>query len=136
MGFGTWQDAAAQEEAVLHALKAGYRHIDTARIYGTEPAVGQAIRKSGIPRSKIFITTKLWNNSHKPEDVEPAIDASLRDLGTDYLDLYLMHWPSPFKRGDVLTPKNADGKIETGDADFVDVSRFTSMRHDLSADAI
>lgn len=119
VGFGTWQDAAAQEDAVTEALKAGYRHIDTARIYGTEPAVGAAIKKSGIPRSEIFITTKLWNNSHHPEDVEPALDASLKDLGTDYLDLYLMHWPSPFARGDTLIPKKND-KIETGDTDYVD----------------
>lgn len=100
-------------------MKAGYRHIDTARIYGTEPAVGAAIKKSGIPRSEIFITTKLWNNSHHPDDVEPALDASLKDLGTDYLDLYLMHWPSPFARGDALMPKKND-KIETGDTDYVD----------------
>ena len=126
VGFGTWQDAGAQEEAVLHALKAGYRHIDTARIYGTEPAVGKAIKKSGIPRSEIFVTTKLWNNSHSPEDVEPAIDASLKDLGMDYLDLYLMHWPSPFKSGDSMFPKNAEGKVETGDADFVEVCSRTA----------
>lgn len=119
VGFGTWQDAGAQEDAVTEALKAGYRHIDTARIYGTEPAVGAAIKKSGIPRSEIFITTKLWNNSHHPDDVEPALDASLKDLGTDYLDLYLMHWPSPFARGDTLMPKKND-KIETGDTDYVD----------------
>ena len=103
----------------MEALKAGYRHIDTARIYGTEPAVGAAIKKSGIPRSEIFITTKLWNNSHHPDDVEPALDASLKDLGTDYLDLYLMHWPSPFARGDTLMPKKND-KIQTGDTDYVD----------------
>lgn len=119
VGFGTWQDAAAQENAVSEALKAGYRHIDTARIYGTEPAVGAAIKKSGIPRSEIFITTKLWNNSHHPDDVEPALDASLKDLGTDYLDLYLMHWPSPFARGDALIPKKND-KVQTGDTDYVD----------------
>ncbi|KAL9071662.1 MAG: hypothetical protein Q9161_004087 [Pseudevernia consocians] len=119
VGFGTWQDADAQEDAVTEALKAGYRHIDTARIYGTESAVGTAIKKSGIPRSEIFITTKLWNNSHHPEDVESALDASLKDLGTDYLDLYLMHWPSPFARGDALMPKK-NGKIQTGDADYVD----------------
>lgn len=90
IGFGTWQDKHAQEKAVETALKAGYRHIDTARVYGTEPAVGAAIRKSGVPRSEIFITTKLWNNAHHPDDVEKALNASLKDLGTDYVDLYLM----------------------------------------------
>jgi alcohol dehydrogenase (NADP+) len=90
LGFGTWQDRDAQEPAVLAALKAGYRHIDTARIYGTEPAVGNAIKKSGVSREEIFITTKLWNNKHHPDDVEMALDASLKDLGTDYVDLYLM----------------------------------------------
>ena len=102
-------------------MRAGYRHIDTARVYGTEPAVGAAIKKSGIPREEIFITTKLWNNSHHPDDVEGALDASLKDLGTEYLDLYLMHWPSPFARGDNLFPKK-DDKMVPGDTDYVDVS--------------
>ncbi|KAL6703279.1 hypothetical protein ACN47E_010067 [Coniothyrium glycines] len=123
IGFGTWQDKEAQEPAVTIALKAGYRHIDTARIYGTEPAVGNAIKKSGIPREEIFLTTKLWNNAHHPDDVERALDASLKDLGTDYVDLYLMHWPSPFARGDDMFPKDKDGKVKTGDSDYVDTYR-------------
>ncbi|KAL9009065.1 MAG: hypothetical protein Q9173_005873 [Seirophora scorigena] len=120
VGFGTWQDKDAQEGAVTEALKAGYTHIDTARIYGTEPAVGAAINKSGIPRSQIFITTKLWNNAHHPDDVEPALDASLSDLGTDYVDLYLMHWPVAFARGESAIPKDSNGKIINGETDYVD----------------
>ncbi|KAJ4342449.1 hypothetical protein N0V87_001068 [Didymella glomerata] len=119
IGFGTWQDKDAQEPAVTHALKAGYRHIDTARIYGTEAAVGNAIKKSGIPRDQIFITTKLWNHMHHPDDVEAALDASLKDLGTDYVDLYLMHWPSPFARGSESFPKDANGKTKPGSTDYV-----------------
>lgn len=89
-------------------------------MYGTEPAVGAAIQKSGIPRADIFITTKLWNNSHHPDDVEQALDASLADLGTSYVDLYLMHWPSPFARGASLFPKDASGKTQRGTTDYVD----------------
>jgi len=120
IGFGTWQDADAQEPAVTIALKSGYKHIDTARVYGTEKAVGNAIKKSGVPRNELFITTKLWNNSHHPDDVEAALDASLNDLGTDYVDLYLMHWPSPFARSNELMPKDENGKIKKGDTDYVD----------------
>lgn len=88
-------------------------------MYGTEPACGKAIKDSGIDRSKLFITTKLWNNSHAPEDVEAALDASLADLGMSYVDLYLMHWPSAFKSGSSLFPKS-DGKIQPGNTDYVD----------------
>lgn len=119
IGFGTWQDKEAQEDAVYEAIKAGYRHIDTARVYGTEPGVAAGVKKAGVPRSELFITTKLWNNAHHPDDVEKQLDLSLKDLNTDYVDLYLMHWPSPFARSDQLFPKDGD-KTKTGDTDYID----------------
>ncbi|KAI9929418.1 hypothetical protein MW887_000888 [Aspergillus wentii] len=119
IGLGTWQDPEAQENAVLTALKEGYRHIDTARCYGTEKQVGNAIRKSGIPREEIFVTSKLWNNKHHPNDVAQALQLSLDDLGLEYLDLFLMHWPSAFKPGDDPFPQDKDGKIIPADIDYV-----------------
>ena len=94
---------------------------DVARSYGTEQAVAAAIAKSGVPREELFITSKLWNHKHHPDDVEAALDASLKDLQTDYLDLYLMHWPVAFKRGEKPFPKEND-KVVTEDIDYVDVS--------------
>ncbi|KAL2820968.1 NADP-dependent oxidoreductase domain-containing protein [Aspergillus cavernicola] len=120
LGFGTWQDADAQESAVAEALKAGYRHIDTARVYGTEKAVGAAIRKSDIPRKDIFLTTKLWNNKHHPDDVAQALEDSLNDLGLDYIDLFLMHWPVAWKRGTELFPKDSNGKPVVEGTDYLD----------------
>lgn len=79
--------------AVEEALKQGYRHIDAAAIYRNEKEVGAGIKKSGVKREDIFLTSKLWNKDQRPEDVEAALDQSLTDLGTDYVDLYLIHWP-------------------------------------------
>jgi diketogulonate reductase-like aldo/keto reductase len=92
VGFGTWglEDA---EEMIAYALESGYRHIDTAKIYGTEQAVGTAIADSGIPREEIFVTTKLWNDDQGYDTALEAIDESLDALGMDYVDLYLIHWP-------------------------------------------
>lgn len=98
VGFGTWQAPANEVfQAVETALKAGYRHLDCAAIYRNEAAVGEALQKcikdGVVKREDVFITGKLWNTKHAPEDVEGALDKSLKDFGTDYLDLYLMHWP-------------------------------------------
>ncbi|GKT65066.1 aldehyde reductase [Colletotrichum tofieldiae] len=120
IGFGTFQDPDAQEDAVKTALNCGYRHIDTARVYETEVQVGKGIKASGIPREDVFLTTKLWCNSHHPEDVEAALDASLRDLDTPYVDLFLMHYPCTFARGKDRFPKDAAGNMVMGKTTLVD----------------
>ncbi|TPX08707.1 uncharacterized protein E0L32_009896 [Thyridium curvatum] len=128
LGLGTFQDPDEQETAVYTALKCGYRHIDTAYFYGTERQVGRGIRRSGVPREEIFLTTKLWNNAHHPDDVEPALDESLKALGTDYVDLYLMHFPCAFKRGPELLPFDENGKlIPEPSIHFVDTWRAMEM---------
>lgn len=119
IGFGTWQDADSQEAAVAEAIKAGYRHIDTARVYLTEQPVGKAIAKCGVPRKDLFVTTKLWNNKHHPDDVAGALQQSLDDLGLDYVDLFLMHWPVAWQRGEELFPKK-DNQFILENIDVVD----------------
>ncbi|KAI8883475.1 Aldo/keto reductase [Backusella circina FSU 941] len=112
VGLGTWQSKPSEVyNAVLAALKAGYKHIDGAWIYGNEKEVGQAIKDSGVPREELFITTKLWNTYHNPANVEEALELSLKNLGLEYIDLYLMHWPVAFQYGESPSPKDADGKI-------------------------
>lgn len=95
LGLGVFQtrDGAETVNAVLWALEAGYRHIDTAMIYGNEKSVGQGMRESGIAREEIFLTTKLWNDDIRAGRAREAFEKSLSDLGTDYVDLYLIHWP-------------------------------------------
>jgi diketogulonate reductase-like aldo/keto reductase len=102
LGLGVWQAPRGQvtREAVLSALQQGYRHIDTARIYGNEADVGAAIRESGLPRDQIFVTTKLWNDDQGYDATLRACESSLARLGLDYVDLYLLHWPVRGKRLD------------------------------------
>jgi len=96
LGFGVFKvDPAETERIVTDALEAGYRHIDTAAVYGNEEGVGAAIAKSGIPREELFVTTKLWNSDQGTQSAFDAIDLSLAKLGLDHVDLYLIHWPRP-----------------------------------------
>ncbi|CBQ67811.1 probable GCY1-galactose-induced protein of aldo/keto reductase family [Sporisorium reilianum SRZ2] len=109
IGLGTWQSAPGEvAKAVESALKAGYRHIDAAWIYGNESEVGEGIKASGVARSEIFVTTKVWCTYHRQP--EACLDESLQKLGLDYVDLLLVHWPVPLeKRGDEKIPVNEDG---------------------------
>ena len=101
VGLGVWQAAKGEtQEAVKTALRLGYRHVDTARIYGNEKDVGEGLRASGVPRDQIFVTTKLWNEDQGYDRALKAFDASLDRLGLDYVDLYLIHWPVAGKRED------------------------------------
>ncbi|WP_407357960.1 aldo/keto reductase [Microbacterium sp. LTA6] len=98
LGYGVFKVPADEtERAVSDALEIGYRHIDTAAIYGNEEGVGAAIAKSGIPRDELFITTKLWNDRHDGDAPNAAIAESLEKLGLEQVDLYLVHWPTPAK---------------------------------------
>lgn len=96
LGFGVWKVPEEEvTDAVSSAIKAGYRSIDTAKVYGNEAGVGKAIKESNVPREDLFITTKLWNADQGYENTLKAFDESMEKLGLDYLDLYLIHWPTP-----------------------------------------
>lgn len=109
IGFGTWQaaDGDTALEAVRAALDIGYRHIDTAAAYGNEESVGRAVKSSGLPREELFITSKLWNAVRGYEETVQAFEESLRKLGMDYMDLYLIHWPNPIAFRSQWKEKNA-----------------------------
>ncbi|RLY93945.1 aldo/keto reductase [Kocuria tytonicola] len=126
LGFGVWQvDADVAEDVVSQALKIGYRHIDTAKIYGNEEGVGRAIASSGIPREELFVTTKLWNDDQGYESALEAVDKSLERLGLDYVDLYLIHWSQP-EKGKYLDTWKAFQEIKaSGKARSIGVSNFT-----------
>lgn len=96
LGFGVYKTPNDEVEAAIEcAFEAGYRHIDTAKLYGNEEGVGRAVRNSGLERSSVFVTTKVWNDDHGREKTRRACEESLERLGLDYVDLYLIHWPMP-----------------------------------------
>ena len=135
IGFGTWQtpEGEAAAEAVRTAIEAGYRHIDTAQAYGNEKSVGDGIRRSGINRCDLFVTTKLTNDNHTYEITKSSFEQSLKDLGLDYVDLFLIHWPRPMKFRDNWQKANAetwkamDELYEEGKIRAIGVSNFMPL---------
>ncbi len=126
-GFGVFLVKPADTAAAVYAaLEAGYRHIDTAEMYGNERQVGEAISRSGLDRSEVYVTSKLSNDAHRPDDARRAFDESLKALGFDYLDLFLIHWPLPTRSGGdyVSTWKTLKEFYREGRARSIGVSNF------------
>jgi 2,5-diketo-D-gluconate reductase A len=127
LGFGVFQiDPGETAEALAEALRVGYRHVDTAEMYGNEEGVGEAIRASGLDRSEVFVTSKLNNGFHEPDAARRAFDETLQALGFDYVDLFLIHWPLPtLYDGDyVSTWKALEGFQAEGRSRSIGVSNF------------
>jgi 2,5-diketo-D-gluconate reductase A len=127
LGFGVFQiEPADTVEAVRLALETGYRHIDTAEMYGNEKEVGEAVRTSGLDRGEVFVTSKLNNSYHRPDDARRAFETTLSELGFDHLDLFLIHWPLPtLYDGDfVSTWKTLEEFKADGRARSIGVSNF------------
>ncbi|MFJ4752632.1 aldo/keto reductase [Streptomyces sp. NPDC088763] len=125
LGFGVWQvpDDEA-EQAVAAALEAGYRSIDTAAIYGNETGTGKAVAASGVPREDVFVTTKVWNSDHGYDSTLRAFDTSLEKLGLEYVDLYLIHWPTPARGTYVDTYKAFEKLLADERVRAIGVSNF------------
>ncbi|MGN6326425.1 aldo/keto reductase [Pseudolysinimonas sp.] len=125
LGFGVYRvDPAETERIVTDALEVGYRHIDTAALYGNEEGVGRAIANSGIPRDELFITTKLWNTDQGADATRAAFASSLEKLGLDRVDLYLIHWPAPARDLFVETWRTFEEFRDAGTATSIGVSNF------------
>jgi 2,5-diketo-D-gluconate reductase A len=125
LGFGVFQiEPENTKEATLKALEVGYRHIDTAEMYGNEKEVGQAVAASGIPREEVFVTSKLNNGFHDPEAAKTAFDGTLEALDFDYVDLFLIHWPLPGVGNFVDTWKALEEVYASGRARAIGVSNF------------
>ena len=126
-GFGVFQiEPKDTVAAVSMALEAGYRHIDTAEMYGNEAEVGEAIARSGLDRGEVFVTSKLSNDAHEPDEARQAFEETLKALGTEYVDLFLIHWPLPTRYGGdfVQTWRTLEEFYREGRARSIGVSNF------------